>query len=81
MSDNYVSPYGFGPLTDAVLDTIADRHSMNAQELAVALERLPEDVTEALAHRITVYWWDDYMGVAVDKMDDLLSEYIAYPEE
>jgi hypothetical protein len=79
--DNYVSPYGFGPVTDAVLDLIAYRHDMKPDELAVALERLPEDTTSELDGRIDNEWWRDYMGVAADKMDDLLSEYIAYPEE
>ena len=75
MSGNYVSPYGFGPVMDAVLDCVADRNDMGANVLAVALERLPEDTTEELNGRIEQAWMTHF-GPAVDKIEALLSEYI-----
>lgn len=79
MSDNYISPYGFGPITDAVLDAIADRRDLTTDKLVVLLERLPEEVTEELGRRIDDDWWRYAMGPAVDRLEDILSEYIAFP--
>lgn len=75
MSDNYVSPYGFGPVMDSLLDCVADRHDRGYTYLAVSMERLPEDVTEELNMRIEGLWTTN-VGPAVDALDDLLSEYV-----
>lgn len=69
------SPYGFGHLTDAVLDVIADKYGVPYKTLAVMLERLPEETTEELNLRI-YRWSGDHMNFAIDKLDDLLSEYV-----
>lgn len=74
--DNYQSPYGFGVVTDAVIDCIADRRGVTSQEFADRFERLTEEQREELQTRVDFAWWQDYMGYAVDKMEDLLSEFI-----
>ena len=70
-TQDYVSPYGYGPVTDAVLDCIADRHNIDDPEAIVeAINRIEWDVDT---------WWTDHMGPAIDAIDDAISGYI--PEE
>jgi hypothetical protein len=84
---NYTSPYGFGPLTDAVLDAVADRHDASVDEIGERLERrLTRDddryasadsvLTDTVRDWIERNGWDEILGPAVDQFDDKL-----FPEE
>ena len=80
--DNYFSPYGFGPVTDAVIDCIADRRSMSTSEMEDHLGAVREaqqtrydDGTYDEAEidvKIEMGWWESHMGPAVDALEDLL---------
>jgi|GEM_PF-5156259 len=76
MSDNYVSPYGFGPVTDAVIDLVAAHYDLTAQVMVDALAALDQSKHEELEYRIGDHWWASHMGPAVDAMADLLSEFV-----
>lgn len=67
----YVSPYGYGPITDSVLDCIADRLNIDDSDAIVeAINRAEWDIDA---------WWTDHMGPAIDALEDAISGFI--PEE
>lgn len=66
--DNYISPYGFSPITDAVIDSILDK---NDESLAPYFENLTEEQREEIEWAIDS-WWRDTMTYARDQMRDLL---------
>lgn len=65
---NYVSPYGFDPATDALLDVVAERQGITADEIA---DKLHEN-NDRLYDEIDLYFWDQHGGPAVDYLEDLL---------
>lgn len=79
MTDNYVSPYGFGGVTDAVLDCVAERHGITAGELADRIHRnaaIPEATNDPALGKgdgiydwIDLYSWDTVLGPAIDEFD------------
>lgn len=68
--DNYVSPYGFSPVTDAVIDSVAGE-----RDLATAFENLSEEERETIESAVD-NWWKDSMSYAYDKMRDLLHDHL-----
>jgi hypothetical protein len=85
--DNYTSPYGFGILTDAVLDSVADRHGVGVDEINERLERrlyrdddhyASEDsvLTDTVRDWVDNEAWDTVLGPAVDEFDKRL-----FPED
>ncbi len=72
-TENYVSPYGFGTAIDALLDVVAKRHDLLADDLADILHKnRPSDRTEGdgVYDWIDLYFWDQYAGPAVDALDE-----------
>lgn len=65
MSGNYQSPYGFGPVTDAMLDAVAERHGLTPDELA-------DKITPEFTDWVESEGWDTVMGPAVDEFDNRL---------
>jgi hypothetical protein len=78
--DNYQSPYGFGLMTDAVIDAIATRHNMTAQQMADALDDLPEGDRETLSSWVEDKWWSQEMLRAIDRLEQLFNHFIELPE-
>ena len=74
---NYQSPYGFGPVTDAVIDCVADRHGLKPQDIANALDALSEAERERFDYQAEESWWATWQGPAVDAMETLLSDFLA----
>lgn len=86
MSDNYFSPYGFGPVTDAVIDCVADRRDMTTAQMEDVFGAIREK--QATQHddgsydeaeidtKIEIGWWESHMGPAVDALEDILSPYL-----
>ena len=79
--------YGFGPVTDAVLSAVADRHDASVEEIITRLNRrLTRDddryasadsvLTDTVRDWIESEAWDEVLGPAVDQFDDRL-----FPEE
>lgn len=75
MSDNYQSPYGFGVVTDAVIDNIGENAGLDTNELIRLLDGLSEDQRRELEYRVDEEWWRD-MAYARERLEALLSEYI-----
>lgn len=75
MTENYESPYGFGPAIDALLDVVADRQGITVDELADTIHGdCAPDHSEAsdTFNWIDVHFWDQYVGPAVDALEDLI---------
>jgi hypothetical protein len=70
--DNYVSPYGFSPVTDAVIDTLVDK---NDEPLIDAFERLTEEQRTDLEYAIE-NWWRESMSLARDHLSDILHDHL-----
>lgn len=76
-NDNYVSPYGFGPVTDAVLDCIVERRDMTVGQMEDVLGEARESLTGLdIDSHIEQEWWETHMGPAVDALEDMLSPYL-----
>ena len=70
--DAYVSPYGFSPVTDSIIDSIGDSYEVDILNL---LDGLTEEQRENLGYRIDK-WWEQHMSPARDKLSDILSEFV-----
>lgn len=80
MTDNYVSPYGFGPVIDMMLDCVAERHGMTVDELAERIHKNaptydPYASRDSAPSQGIYDWldtdaWDDVIGPAIDRIDD-----------
>ena len=77
-AENYVSPYGFSPMIDAVIDTIAERRDMTTYAIEGEIEyrrglTLTEDgESTELDEMIIPAWYDRFMGPAIDALELLL---------
>ena len=59
---HYVSPYGYGPVLDSILDCIADRHDLTA-------DQLNDRIGGAARFYLDHYAWDE-IGPVVDHIQD-----------
>lgn len=70
---SYVSPYGFAPIVDAMLDVIADRRDMDIHDLADLIHRNAptSDVLrgEGIYDWLDLYAWDQLIGPAIDTIE------------
>jgi len=84
---NYVSPYGFDPVIDMMLDCIAERHGMTVDELAERIHKnapMPDPYASAdsVPSGYGIYdWleedaWDDVIGPAIDRAIDRIDDRI-----
>ena len=70
---NYISPYGFGGVTDAVLDCVADRHGLTADQLAEIIHKnapAHDEDGDGIYDWIDLHSWDTVLGPAVDEFDN-----------
>ena len=70
---DYHSPYGYGPVTDAALDCLADRYDIDDTDTIVnAINESGWDPDN---------WWRDYQGPAIDAIESALSPHLGIDYE